>query len=797
MSDDHSYSFDHVFERELVELGERLDSVARDSDSAADGGEGDVPDRAPEETVKKDTRSSGPPSVSRHLVGLSFSGGGIRSASFHLGVAQGLHKLGVLPHVDYLSTVSGGGYIGGAISALMRGEQNFPFAHGEGPTEKPAVTYVRDHANYLVPGGFVDAVRLVVVIIRGAALNLLLVAPWLIWFAALTSLYFEDRLRGTAGDAAQAFYFTPWLLGLSVLWVVLSPIFTGGSWRRETRDNEPPGARYGERNRFERSFAWLAIAVGVSLFVEIQPLFIWGFHELGNNSQDWVQPRNVAAAAGSLLSVGAAGTLGAGGQLMADRLSGRTRTILLGILGPLVPILAYIFLVDWLVYDGDVAFEFVDPITAVVSQYVPVGEDTPELSWSIVGLFLFAYGYFFVDVNQHSGHPFWRDRLASSFLIGRTSNAVQPLNALRMTEMRGKGSVAPYHLLGTTLNLQGDRTLSNSGRRSTFFTFSKHFAGSDSTGYIPMSAVESNFPHVDLATAMAISSAAASPNMGAVTKASTTILLTLLNARMGFWFPHPTRLAQELQLTPNKPGGDPLPLRGSGWRPGPSHLLREAMGNLHASGQLINLSDGGHLENLGVYQLLRRRCKFIIAGDAEADPQYKFEALGALVRFARIDLGVEVDIHVDNIRNRDERDLGKEHCALGKITYPSVGGAPEETGWLLYVKSSLTGNEDAVVTQYKALSETFPQESTADQFFNEQQFEAYRALGFHIVTSVMDEALSELDDETGRHAELSFPRLNAAFEVLRHQLASGACLNEDGEDVNGHAHEHASDEAQA
>ena len=160
------------------------------------------------------------------------------------------------------------------------------------------------------------------------------------------------------------------------------------------------------------------------------------------------------------------------------------------------------------------------------------------------------------------------------------------------------------------------------------------------------------------------------------------------------------------------------------------------------------MSDGGHIENLATIELLRRRVKYIITGDGEADPNLRFGSLATLIRYARIDLGIHIDIDVDRIRlGADRRSRG--HWAVGRIRYPG----DSEPGYLLYLKSSFTGDEDEVVQEYRARKSAFPHESTADQFFDEGQFEAYRALGQHIGESALahlpsgDKPFSELFKE--------------------------------------------------
>jgi hypothetical protein len=252
--------------------------------------------------------------------------------------------------------------------------------------------------------------------------------------------------------------------------------------------------------------------------------------------------------------------------------------------------------------------------------------------------------------------------------------------------------------------------------------FSKRFTGSERTGFCPTELMETYDRHLNLGTAMAISGAAAAPNMGSTTVRPLVFILTLLNIRLGYWLPNPARLRPSPRLARWL------------WRSaGPRYLWKEATGNVHAQGLYVNLSDGGHLENLGIYPLLRRRCKWIIAVDAEADHAMRFHGLTQLIRFARIDMGIQIDIDLRDI-GKDSQGFSRTSWALGRIQYSRC-----ETGHLLYLKASTSGHENAYVQSYKADHAAFPHEPTSDQFFNETQFEVYRALGYHIVNRFMCE----------------------------------------------------------
>ena len=211
---------------------------------------------------------------------------------------------------------------------------------------------------------------------------------------------------------------------------------------------------------------------------------------------------------------------------------------------------------------------------------------------------------------------------------------------------------------------------------------------------------------------MAISGAAAAPNMGTLTSPRYRFWLALLNLRLGYWLRRPARHTGVLDRF--RP---PI-----GWY----YFFLEITGLMSDKTRYLNLSDGGHIENLGIYELLRRRCKFVIAIDGEADPQRSFGGLLTLTQLAKIDLGVTIEPDLADLRV--EKDgLGRAHFGVSRIDYPDGNH-----GLLLYVKSSLTGNESEFLRKYRAENPDFPHQSTAQQLFSETQFEAYRVLGEHI-----------------------------------------------------------------
>ena len=359
------------------------------------------------------------------------------------------------------------------------------------------------------------------------------------------------------------------------------------------------------------------------------------------------------------------------------------------------------------------------------------GGHTVLMVYVVAAIVLFVYGRLFVDLNRTSLHRFYRDRLSKAYLFDPTrtledgtlgSNDTQRLETLDTTR-------APYHLVNGALNLQASKSGNALGRNAAPFLFSKRYVGSLETGYCRTGELTGTDPHVNLGTAMAISGAAASPNMGTATVRPLVFILALLNVRLGYWLPNPRYLDRRNRsprrfLVNNYLGRTLTSV-------GPAKLISEMLGRLRETDAYVNVSDGGHIENLAVIELLRRHCKFIVCGDAEADPGMTFDGLARLMRQARTDLGITIDIDVDALRApalADGPGISTSHYAVGRIDY----GAGEAPGCLLYVKSSVTADEPEDLLKYRADNPAFPHESTADQFFDEAQFESYRALGYHI-----------------------------------------------------------------
>lgn len=377
---------------------------------------------------------------------------------------------------------------------------------------------------------------------------------------------------------------------------------------------------------------------------------------------------------------------------------------------------------------------------------------------------LFAWA---VDVNEFSLNAFYRNRLVRCYLgasnVPRNPEPTTnfdpdddlPLADVVERERMDDGTRPLYPLIGTALNLVAARQLDWQDRKAASFCLSPGWCGwlppdsragerpiGDTEAAIAATAGPGRRPGRDalassltLGGAIAISGAAVNPNMGYHSSPAVTFLLTLFDARLGWWLPNP--------LHPGHPSGDAVPFFGR-W------LLAELLGRTHAGGKFVHLSDGGHFENLGIYELVRRRCRFILCVDAAADPARAFADLGNAVHKCRVDFGADIDLDVSGLVPRDD-GTAERSCAVGRITY-----ADGATGTLLYLKPTLTGEEPADVLHYARSHPAFPHEPTSDQYFDEAQFESYRRLGEDVARRALEPALERLRTAAAGHGP---PRL--------------------------------------
>lgn len=614
-------------------------------------------------------------------VGMSLSGGGIRSATFCLGVVQVLAERGLMKEFDYLSTVSGGGYIGSFITSTVGGGKSYvDIGKPYGP-DTDSVRHVRQNAKYMSAADLKHRWLMVSGAVAGLLLNFsapLFVLAFLALFTNCLSPYLPAKI---------------WLSVATVLGgiTLISVAIYGAALRWGA------GARLGSL-----TLAWGA---GLTLLALAAFAIEEGYVLFGAVlSTHWTISGYMA-----VWIIGApaiARFLPIFGSPSAKRMA---LTCVLLVSGALVPILAL------------TTFYLLRLVGSL-----PAGS-MPFLAWApawvsgnhllIIIALLCGIVAMFLNVNLTGLHKLYRDQLSKTFVSG-----VEEEENLSLSSVN-KGHRAPYHLINATINLPSSKNRTLRDRRGDFFIFSKYWTGSAATGYAPTASWTSNGNEIDLATAMAISGAAASPQMGPNSIPSLSALMTVLNVRLGYWIKNPK-----------------VDRKGT---PGFLCLLREMTGvGMSEKMPWLNLSDGGHIENMGLYELLRRRCKFIVCVDGEADPRSTFEGQLTLVRHAQIDFGVRLEPRLDDVRLDPQSTFSRTHSHLLRIHYPDAGpDQPAAIGLMLYLKLSLTGDETELLKRYRSINPEFPHESTMDQFYNEEQFEAYRQLGAHVAEGVFSPAL--------------------------------------------------------
>ena len=336
----------------------------------------------------------------------------------------------------------------------------------------------------------------------------------------------------------------------------------------------------------------------------------------------------------------------------------------------------------------------------------------------------------FINVEEFGLHAFYRDRICRAYLgavRGQPNGQSIPASANRQSglregddvllsdlQARTNGENRPLHLVCCAANDRASDPIATLSRAAVSATISPiGLAIGDCWRAVP---------RLTLGSALTASAAAFNPNMGTVSASLgpvVTFLLAALNLRLGLWVRHPGSARPAEHLLPGL------------------LFYREMFGSTKASEYHpekrphdVHLSDGGHFDNLALYELVRRHCRYIIVSDAGADPDVAFDDFGSVVRRVREDFGVNIEINLRPLRP-DGDGLSEQHVAVGTIDY----GGVVDRGVLIYLKPSLTGDEPVDVRQYRRRNPAFPHESTVDQFFDEAQWESYRQLGDHVAST--------------------------------------------------------------
>lgn len=564
------------------------------------------------------------------LFGIALSGGGIRSATINLGILKILNKCGILPMADYLSTVSGGGYIGSYCHAKLRQNtsQKDSNALQENPFsrlfEEEDIEHLKKYGYYLTPGKGLKKNLAQFRFIGAYVFSILMNCIWLV------SLFF------TAFFFFQAFCR---LHCLKDFWQIIG-----------------------------RLLPLVAALILVAHFF---------FH--------WLSRFKIWS---------------------SDKLNFCEGIIVLG-------------------------FVLYGPYLVTASY-----PSLQSLKYFFIAGAIFVLTGFFANPNVITMHRFYRDRLATAYLHFAKDITLPQLSR---EHAQGKSNCAPYPLINACLNLlEKDNKTFKGTKTCDYFLLSPLYCGAKLSGYIGTNSP--GYKNMTLATAIAASGAAISANMGLKANKILAFLLTIFNIRLGYWAVNP------------KYANNNLKSWITWW---PYYNIIELLSRTNAKRWRVNITDGGHIENLGIFELLRRKCRLIIAIDASADPDYSFSDLANLVIRARNMLGIAITFRQSPekaIKPSPSKGFSESHFVIADIENLPKEGQEKEgfkredkyRGLLVYIKSSLRAQEKfkEVKTRdenffYKVSHPSFPHESTVDQFFDEDQWLAYYNLGQYMAGDLL------------------------------------------------------------
>jgi succinate dehydrogenase/fumarate reductase cytochrome b subunit len=786
---------------------------------------------------------------------LCLSGGGIRSAAFSLGVLQDLARRGLLAEFHYLSTVSGGGYIGGWLAALLHGCQGDAAKVQQrlGSVETPfELRALRSYTNFLTPRPGIsspDTWAGILLWVRNVLVNWLIFVPALFAAALLPDLYrnalaaigpgwgwpllivaliclfigIYNGARHLPSHAPPAVMpkggsnFVPlWVVVPLLAWSGLVPL-VAAPWLRIVMPEDailgdviPPlgfcvmelafviaafRSAGQHQSIFKHNLGWWTLASFVAAFIlwleldlaiglpviyiaVLGPLAVTIAHLMqsliyvalrteafrGDLDREWLARLNAEKVMPALLWAIFAAVCLLLPKLILDNTSTFT-SFLVSAFGLLTgPLAAYIgnissdmsgkegtsrrFQPSSNVVLGLIAAVFAATLFMLLARLGwllagdHVGGDLILLA--IAGVLAWALGRH-VNVNRFSLHAVYRNRLVRAFLgTARPKRhpddftGLDPDDNPRMAELEATRPATRrlFPVVNVTLNLTASRNTAWTERKGESFTITPCSCGAaylhkreDVAAGLPVRGAYvrtelyaggeretgpgDSCRGITLGTALAVSGAAASPNMGYHSSPGAAFLMTLFNVRLGAWLPNPA-IASTRELGRAKPPNALIT------------LLRELLGMSDDRGGAVYLSDGGHFENLGLYEMIRRRCRRILVIDAGEDPNASFQDLGNAIRKIRIDFDVVIEFTPQVAIGSRQKPLEPfRSFAYATIRYPES----DAMGELLYLKPADLADVSMDVRSYRNLHETFPHQSTLEQFYGESQFESYRELG--------------------------------------------------------------------
>jgi hypothetical protein len=637
-------------------------------------------------------------------IGIALSGGGIRAACLGLGALQAADRAGLLGLTNYVSGVSGGAYTASAFVASRALEDQSsvashpagrPSAHtttrpwAQGSTEEQ---HLRQRLRYLGED-WSDVLVAGVHYLIGLLLNLLpfLCSVYLL-FAGLGQVYrATDVLAVQGADLASDLFLLR--LAMAAFVAVLAALIDRG-------------LLLGRLSRAVRFGA--ACLVLVLLLPDALAVASMVIHRRGTTLL-WIGVLAVAVSVLAFLVMRSQWAV----QLTTPRLVGLR---LVRAVFSIVSVALLLALATW---------------TVMWSLTMP-----SSLRWTLgIGsvVVLLAFGIF-IHANSTSLHGLYARRLDRAFVVRASPMEGQQQTVTRLGDV-GFTSLArpgvPELLVCAAVNLTGRESAEGEGCGS--FVFSSSTIGGRHVGEMPMASYQQQYPgaRLDCSSVIAASGAAIAPNMGVFTRKSLRVLLALLNLRLGMWLPNPNdRWSAKASKSERRSGI--LGALTNGWHePGPLSSWREALGNLSRDHRFVFVSDGGHWDNTGVVELLRRRCQVIFSMDAATDHR-RLANLLRLVTLARVELGIELEVDGHLLESTDP-------VLRIPFRYPH-GQPPDTTSYLIVMRTHIRADMPADLYALGTSSTPFPRHSTLNQFLRAQDVDAYLALGRWLCQQAISEA---------------------------------------------------------
>jgi hypothetical protein len=541
------------------------------------------------------------------------------------------------------------------------------------------------------------------------------------------------------------FHTSPWLLLLPVVcgvpWVLASQwiaeiIFVGLISYRDDSDSD--------REWLGRTSDWLAVSAVVWV---VTAILVFEARDILNflfrNTEQALVAAGFTGVASALLSKGWTLLIG---RTNDDQNSTIAVALKVGIavVGPIFSVMVIIGLsitLDNLLLSGALVDRLSDSDLGKINLLAILNPLVAGFS-AIMTIGLLAS--YFININRFSLYDFRRTRLIRGYLgaSNRERNpdlltGLDPNDDVRVHQLwppKADGNVNSnqlFHVINTAVDLDSTKRLGWQERESHPFTITPLHCGSDHLGFRSSTQYGGAHGGISLGTAMAISGAGVSPNSGYDPLQVITRILTPFNVRLGWWLGNPG------------PAGD-RSYRSSGPKFAGKMLFQELFGQITELSPYVYLSDGGHFEKLGLYEMVRRRCRLIVVIDADGDSQFAFQGLGDAVGRIYNDFGIRITLQgLGELRNRPNKtdSLPEKipYHAIGRIRYRDADGFEEgcEDGYLLYIKPAYHGTEGTGIRSQATANPKFPHEDLDGQWITESQFESYRILGLDIATNVL------------------------------------------------------------